>query len=222
MFHSSDKKLEAFFATFPQKNLPKQQIIMGGVKSPKEIMFLQKGYVRQYIISALGDEETLMIYGPGDMFSLVWAVLGEERQYRYFESMTPVTLQSCSKDVFTQFLLSDPMISYTVLQQTLRRFDDFLQNTAYVSFSTKAHIKVLSFLLLLSQRFGNEKPAHILPFILTHKDIAGCIGLSRETVSIALKKLIDSGAVIQKEHFLGVAFGKKTNTYILQVQDLLK
>ena len=163
-----------------------------------------------------------MIYGPSDIFSLVWGILNRERQYRYLEAMTPVTVHYCSAELFRKSLLTDAKISYAVLEQTLKRLDDFIQNMAYVSLAQKAPIKVLSFLLLLSQRFGSEKSGHFLPFVLTHKDIAGSIGLSRETVSIALKKLIDSGIVIQKEHVLGIALRKRKNTYLVQVEDLLR
>lgn len=215
------QKLDRFFRIFPSRTYPKRTLLLGGDEHPHHVFYLVSGYVRQFILSSTGEEQTVIILGPCNVFPLIWAITGKERKYRYFETITPVTVYSCPKEAFTTFLKTNPDVVSSLLKNTLQRVDDLVQHIAYFSFSAQAQVKVFAFLLLLCQRFGNNEPYHILPFLLTHKDIAVCIGVSRETVSIALKKLIDASIVIQKDHHLGINFHKKRKKQFAHLQDIL-
>ncbi len=214
-------KIERFFSKFSLQNYPKKVILLGGDEHAQGVFYIKSGYVRQFILSSQGEEQTVVILGPGSIFPLIGTITGKERKYRYVETMSFVTVYSCPKKAFTTFLTSNPDVVAALLKSTLERVDDLVQHMAYFSFSAKAQEKVYAFLLLLSQRFGGKTASHLLPFVLTHKDISVCVGISRETVSIALKKLLDEGVVIQKDHHLGVNFHKKRKKQFAKLHDIL-
>ena len=202
-------KITLFFRQYPRVSFKKGVVIFGGHVQTNDILYIEKGYVRQYILSRGGEEQTMLLYGPSDILSLVWAMLGERRKHRLFETITPASLRFCPKSSFLAFLDANPAVSFMIMQQSLEQFDDLLQLMAYLSLSTKTRIKILVLLILLSKRFGKKRVVGDMPFPLTHQDIAFFLGIARETVSIAMKKLIDTGFVVQKEHMLSLGNMKK-------------
>lgn len=205
----ASQKLVAFFATCPVLSYKKRSLIIKGGEEPKGVMYIQSGYVRLYLLSRFGEEQTTMIFKPSDLFPLTWAMSGKENKYRFFESLTPVTLSYCPRLSFLRFMHSRPDVSYMITRQILFRFDDLLERMAYISISTKARTKILVLLFLLCQRFGTGRQNAILSFPLTHQDIASFLGITRETVSIVLKKLVDEKLVFQKKHLVWMGERKK-------------
>lgn len=201
------QKLAQFFTAYPSVSYPKRSIIIKGGEEPKGVMYIESGYIRQYILSRNGEEQSTMIYGPSDLFPLTWTITQRETSHRFFESLTTVTLRYSPRNDYIAFVQQESAVSYFVMQQILSRFDNLLERMAYISLSSKAQTKILVLLLMLCQRFGTDCEHNKLSFSLTHKDIASFLGITRETVSIALKKLIDAGIIVHKEHLLWI--GKK-------------
>lgn len=213
-------KITLFFKQYPSISCKKRVLIFGGHEQTKDILYIEKGYVRQYILSHEGEEQTTLLYGPSDILSLVWAMLGKERKHRFFETITPVSIRFCPRKSFLAFLDTNPAVSFMIMQQSLERFDDLLQLMGYLSLSTKTRIKILVLLILLAKRFGKKRVVGDISFPLTHQDIASFLGVARETVSIAMKKLIDTGFVKQKGHMFSLGNLKKLREDVL-LGDLL-
>lgn len=212
----SEKHIQAFFQQYLVKKHAPKTIVLGG-EMPQGVMYIQSGYIRRYILSYHGVEQTTLIFGPHDIFPLVWAISGKENTHRYFQTLTDAAIHYAPRGAFISFVESDPSILHTVFMQTIARYDDVLQRISYISLAAKARTKILALLLLLSRRFQEEMPTNLLPFPLTHMDIAGCLGVSRETVSIAIKKLLDQRVLRQKNRQFGIQNIKK----LLQSETLL-
>lgn len=181
------EKLEKFFSQFRTIHYRKGETFLRPGEIPQGINFLKKGYVRLYSLSYEGKDLTLLIYKPGDFFPVVWSFTGTPSVY-YFEALTPVEIERASKEEFGKFINDNIDVFKEVNNHIIHRFQMALKRMEYLVFGN-ASSKLASILLICSRDFGidTSKGKEIqIPF--THKDIAAIIGVTRETVSIELKK----------------------------------
>jgi len=181
-------KLRSFFESGRRLRFKKREMILRAGDIPSGIFYIKNGFVRQYIISKDGQELTTVIYKPDDLFPLMWG-LNEQISNRYFEAMTSAELYRVSKEKFIEFIKKEPEILYKLTSRILNRLNAVSERLEYLAFGS-AYAKVASILLIIAQRLGEEKEGGVvIPFSLTHKDIAALTGITRETSSIEIKKL---------------------------------
>lgn len=188
------QKLNGFFSNFKKYHYKKGEIILRVGDIPQGVYFIDKGYVRDYSISKEGEELTLIIFKPGDFFSMQW-VFNNKPSAHYFETMTAVELWRCPKEDFTAFLKANPEVLFELTSHIMLRLGGVLQRMEYLAFGN-AYEKVASILMICAERFGEKENRGILiPIPLTHKDLAMMVGMTRETVSIEVKRLEKKGII---------------------------
>ncbi len=181
-------KINEFFARHKLLKYKKREVVLRAGDIPSGIFYLRKGFIRQYVISRDGEEFTAIIYKPGDLFPLLWA-LNERISNRTFEAMTAVELSRAPIDKFITFIKSEPTVLYRVTSRILNRVNALSERMEYLVLGN-AYQRVASLIWIFASRFGEKVASSILvPLPLTHKDIASLIGITRETTSIELKKL---------------------------------
>ena len=191
--------LDSFFARYMLITYKKRQLIIRAEDTPLGAFFLKKGYVRQYLISHEGHELTTSIYKPLDIFPLNWVLNNTPSRY-HFESMTDVQILRAPKQRFLELVENQPELFFKLVSRLINRLDAFSERMEYLAFG-HAGQKVAAILLILAERFGQEKEKEIcIKIPLTHRDIASLLGLTRETVSIEMKKLENMGIFKQKRH----------------------
>lgn len=204
----SVEKLEFFFSQFKKLNFKKREMILRAGDEPRGVMYLKKGYVRLYSISKDGEELTLIIYKPDDIFPIVWAINNIPNEY-YFEAMTPAEIYRVPREKFLIFLKENPDVLFELTSKILSRFRRVLHRMEYLVFGN-AQNKVASILLICTERFGKkEKNKVIIQAPLTHRDIANLVGMTRETASIEIEKLERKGIVGRKGRLLVVKNQRK-------------
>ncbi|MDP3987877.1 MAG: Crp/Fnr family transcriptional regulator [Candidatus Levybacteria bacterium] len=203
----ASQKLEKFFVQFQTLHYKKHENILRSDETPRGVFYLKKGYVRDYTISKDGEELTLIIFKPGDIFPLRWA-LNNQIPNHYFEASTNVEIFRAPKDKFTEFIKSNPDVLYVLTQKISVRLGGLLERMEYMVFGD-AYVRVCSILVILWQRFGEadsikidgkKKDVKFIKVPLTHKDVANLLGVTRETVSIEIEKLKKKGIVDHKSH----------------------
>ena len=181
------KKLNSFFEKYTQVNGKKGDIFIHAEEAPVGIFYLQKGLVRQYVITPKGEELTVNIFKPPSFFPMMWAINDTANDF-YFEAMEDVSLWRAPKNQTLDFLKSDPMVAFDLLSRLYRGIDGLLARLTYLM-SASSRAKIIFTLLNMHYRFGkNDK--HI-----THKELAAISGTTRETFSRELKKLEHEGIV---------------------------
>lgn len=181
------EKLEKFFSQFKTIHYKKGETFLRPGEMPQGINFLKKGYVRLYSLSSEGQDLTLVLYKPGDFFPVVWSFTGTPSFY-YFEALSPVEIQRARREEFGKFIDENIDVFKEVNYHIIHRFQMALKRMEYLVFG-KANTKLASILLICGRDFGidTSKGREIqIPF--AHKDIASLVGLTRETVSLELKK----------------------------------
>ncbi|OGH12921.1 MAG: hypothetical protein A2776_02410 [Candidatus Levybacteria bacterium RIFCSPHIGHO2_01_FULL_40_10] len=180
-------KLEEFFSEFRRITYKKRELIIRADETPSGLYFIYKGFVRLYSISESGQELTLIIFKPKDLFPIRWAVVNGSPYY--CEAITSVEVAKAPRDKFLEFSEKNPEVLSELLTKVLTRLGGLLERMEYSVFGN-AYQKVASILVICAERFGREKDGEIVIRVpLTHKDLANLVGLTRETTSVELKKL---------------------------------
>lgn len=200
---SVDEKLKNFFSKFKRYHYKKGEMILRGGDSPQGIYLIDKGYVRNYSIASGGEELTLIIFRPKDFFPMRW-VFGDSTNGYHYQAMTGIDIWRSSKEEFASFLKSSPDVLFELTHRIVTRAKGLMERMEYLAFGN-AYEKVASILLICTDRFGEKKDRDILiPIPLTHNDIAMLVGMTRETVSIELRKLERKGIIEYNKRLITV------------------
>lgn len=148
------------------------------------------GTVRAYVISDGGDERTIGYYSSGDLVPAGWLFGITNVSLYYYEAFTDCELMALGRDEFSQLQANNPV----VMQELTQRLA-----TLYVGSTLQVHALehsraqeklagILHYLVLLhGTRLSGDR--YQIALRLTHQDVAGMVGLSRETASIELARL---------------------------------
>ncbi|MDO8583333.1 MAG: Crp/Fnr family transcriptional regulator [bacterium] len=199
MIQSTSGKLQKFFAKGKALHYKKGETILRSGDSPQGVYFLDKGYIRLYSISESGEELTLIIFKSNDFFPMMWAINGTENE-NYLEAITDADLHRCSKEDFRRFIAENSDVSLELTSLTLTRMGGLLQRMEYLAFGSASQ-KVASIFIICAERFGKKTDnSAIIDIPLTHKDVAMLVGMTRETVSIEIKKFERRGIIDHRGH----------------------
>ena len=188
------ESLNKFFSKFKKYHYKKGELILRGGDNPQGVYFIHSGYVKDYSISKDGEELMLILFKPEDFFPMQW-VFNNKPNDHYFETMTEVELWRCPKAHFLALIEANPEIFFELTSHIVLRLGGIMQRMEYLAFGN-AYQKVASIIMICAERFGERKGnGWIIHIPLTHKDIAMFIGMTRETVSIEIKKLERKGII---------------------------
>lgn len=186
--------LDLFFKKFKPLHFRRGDVIIRAGDQPQGIFCLKNGYVRVYSFSKNGEELTLIIFKPGDIFPVSWALHNMTSGY-FVETMTVADLWRVPREQFLEFVHDKPDILFELNYRMLERFLGLMRRMEYLVFGN-AHSKVASILLICAERFGEKAGRDIIIAVpLTHSDIASLVGVTRETASIEMKKIEKKGII---------------------------
>jgi CRP-like cAMP-binding protein len=189
-------KLDGYFAKYKPLSFKKGATIINLADEPSGVFYLKEGYVKMSTILDNGNELTLNIYKPGAFFPMFWALGGVPNNYA-FVAMTAVVLHRASRTEITDFLKENSEVTFDLSRRILSGMDGLITNFRHLLVGS-ADTRVASALVIAAKRFGkpNAEGYTEISLNLTHQDIANLAGISRETASIAIGKLV-------KEKILG-------------------
>ncbi|USN97280.1 MAG: Crp/Fnr family transcriptional regulator [Candidatus Nomurabacteria bacterium] len=177
----------------------KGEIIFLKNENTKKICIIKSGIVKVYDIDNEGEEQQVALDTITEVFP-IGVGLGIHKNTLYFyEAFTDVEVYILERKDFLEYIADNPRIGYEMYEGLAKRFVS-MQTRVYALEQKKALDKIVLTLLYLCERFGtqlNSKSVKIeLP--LSHKELSNFIGLTRETISLTLKKLSDQSAISYK------------------------
>ncbi|KKQ52679.1 hypothetical protein A2865_00220 [Candidatus Woesebacteria bacterium RIFCSPHIGHO2_01_FULL_39_17] len=192
-------KLRSFFSKYKTISYKKNQTILRPEDKPQGVYYIKEGFVKLNTIFENGRELTLNIFKPGTYFPMMWVIAGIPNSY-FFQAQTDTIIHRAPKSVVLTYLKENPDVLFELTRRILVGLDGVLANIEYM-LCGNAHKRVIGAIYLSAKRFGERvqdgKIAINLP--LTHQDIANIAGISRETASLALMKLVNK-KIISCEH----------------------
>ncbi len=154
---------------------------------PASVYFIRTGSVKLSRITPEGRELTFSILGKNDIFGVTSVLLGNQRPTAA-EAVVDCLLYQMYRSQFLQMLKRFPSLAIylsSTIGQRLIKLEEKLQ----IAVSRDVASRISSTLLDLADQFGKaSKEGVIIDIPLTHLEIAGLIGSTRETTCMTLNK----------------------------------
>lgn len=188
LFRSEGRKLEFHKGDF---------IIHPG-ELPPGVFYIHKGLVKAYDITRYGDENLLIIRKEHELFPLIWAITGQERQVIY-QALAPTTVWRISRRQFLDYMQAKPETMAPLLDMTLEMYRLHSERIINLEYRTVRE-RIISFLLTMATRFGTKTAdGTLINLPLKHQDIASSVNATRETTSRELSALERKGLLSSKQ-----------------------
>ncbi len=172
-----------------EREYPKNSVILFEDDPGDALYIVSTGQVKVVLIGEDGREVILSVLGEGDFFGEM-SLIDDEPRSAHVIAMKDSHLLVLRRDDFQAQLEEHPKIALKLLKvlvQRLRRADEKIGGLVLLDVNGR----VARLLLDLSEESGGPK----ITRKLTHHTIAQMIGSSRETVSRAMRELVEKGCI---------------------------
>ncbi len=195
-----------------QRTYKKGEVILHAGQTPPSVFYIVKGFVKYYSIDDDGNEALIGINRATDIFPIGCLIGISQTSLYYYETIATAVVCSISRTDFISMVKDNPAMSFTLYTDQLDHVID-LSNRVNGLLQNGARYKILYCLHYLANRYGRNgaltgRKKVLRDFTITHQMIADMVGLSRETVSIEMKKLSRQGYISQQLHRFIVDTGK--------------
>lgn len=185
----SDQELEALAESLGRRTFPRGMIIYHEGSPGDTLYIIESGQVRIFLLSDSGQEISVNIYGPGDVFGEMSLLDGLPRSAGVVAMERTVALTLHRED-FLHHLEASPHMArgiLEVLSRRLRYTTEYAESLALLD----VYGRVAAKLLELAERYGVQKEGIQIGLRLTQAELASWVGATRESVNKVLGTLRD-------------------------------
>lgn len=205
--------LVSLFHTGTKLTYKKGEYIIRPGETPNSVFYIETGLVKAFNISKYGEENLLIIRKNEEIFPLIWAITGQERDINY-QALCPTVIWRLHPKKYTDFLTHNPDALPPILDMVIEMYRLHSERLLNLEYRTVRE-RLVSFLLLMAERFGQETPRGIqIDVPLRHQDIASSINASRETASRELAILERKGLIHNKQASIVLKKPEELKTYL--------
>ncbi len=187
-----DSKLREWRERTKQQFKKGEQLCYPG-KLDDAIYMILAGDVRIFHLHEDGKECVLGILSAGDFIDLPSAFT-EKTSGAYSIALTDVEVVKITKQEIREVVQQTPELSFTLLTHFAIQMQDVISILEQVAYD-KVEERLIKMLIKLADTSMETDEWYPLPAYLTHRDIAGMIASTRETVTFLLNKLTQNGTV---------------------------
>lgn len=207
------KALVGLFRGGTRLTYEKGEFIIRPGESPPGIFYIETGQVKAYNITKYGEENLLIIRKSKEIFPLIWAVTGQERQVIY-QALAPSTLWRISREDFIKFMSKNSETLSPILDMTIEMYRIHSERIINLEYRTVRE-RLISFLLTMGNRFGKKVDGEVVIGVpLKQQDIASSINSSRETTSRELAILDRKGLISTKQPMIVIRDIKALRSFL--------
>jgi CRP-like cAMP-binding protein len=185
----SEPDLQSFAELVRERSYPKGSVIVFEDDPGDALYVVAAGQVKVVLVAEDGREVILSVLGPGNFFGEM-AILDEGPRSAHVIAMEESNLLILRRDDFYGRLRAMPEVAISLLKEIsrrLRRADEKIGSLVLLDVNGR-----LAHLLL---RLADEEQGDRITRRLTHHTIAQMIGSSRETVSRAMRVLVERSVI---------------------------
>ncbi|HJZ92321.1 MAG TPA: Crp/Fnr family transcriptional regulator [Gemmataceae bacterium] len=176
------------------RRYPRGELIYAPADAGLAVLVLARGRVKIHDLTPNGRETILAFIEEGEIFGEV-AVLDGRPRREFAAAVEPSEVLAIPREDFVGLLevRADLTLSVTRLVGLRReRVEARLRNTLFLSSRGRLAHLLLELIESHGERNGD---GHAIRFPLSHQDLAGLIGVSRETVTLTLGQMEADGLV---------------------------
>lgn len=205
--------LVGLFKSGTRLTYKKGEYIIRPGEAPSAVFYIESGLVKAYNISKYGEENLLIIRKEHEIFPLIWAITGQEREIIY-QAMAPTTVWRISPQTYLSFLHNHPAALPPLLDMVTEMYRIHSERLLNLEYRTVRE-RLVSFLLTMSNRFGRQTPdGDVIEVPLRHQDIASSINASRETASREMSALERKELITNKGSFIVLKDPEKLQEFL--------
>ena len=185
----AEPELARFAEVTREREYPRNSVILFEDDPGDALYIVSTGQVKVVLIGEDGREVILSVLGDGDFFGEM-SLIDDEPRSAHVIAMKDSHLLVLRRDDFQAQLQQHPPVALKVLRvlvQRLRRADEKIGSLVLLDVNGR----VAQLLLDLAEESGGPR----ITRKLTHHTIAQMIGSSRETVSRAMRELVERGLI---------------------------
>jgi CRP/FNR family cyclic AMP-dependent transcriptional regulator len=185
----SEAELTRFAEVAREREYPRNSVILFEDDPGDALYIVSSGQVKVVLIGEDGREVILSVLGDGDFFGEM-ALIDDEPRSAHVIAMKDSSLLVLRREDFQAQLEAHPSVALKLLRvlvQRLRRADEKIGGLVLLDVNGR----VAQLLLDLAEESGGPR----ITRRLTHHTIAQMIGSSRETVSRAMRELVERGYI---------------------------
>jgi len=202
---------ENLFKEYASRRVPKNRPLLYQGEIPTMAFYIRSGVVKIYNITGGGEERIVGYEGPGSLMPAEWLFNRSKVSLYYYDAFTNCEVIRIDKEKLRQALDKKPELASIILERTLSMY---IGSTIHLHALQQswARQKILYLLQYLVLRFGKKKDSknQQVDLRLTHQEVANLVGLTRETVSTELSKLIKEGVLKMSDSKYVVNMDKAT------------
>ncbi len=189
----SDQELEVLADSLGKRTFGKGMIIFHKGSPGQTLYVIESGKVRIFILSESGQEISVNIYGPGDVFGELSLLDGLPRSAGAVALERTVTY-TLHRDDFLRHLEAYPRMAKSimeVLSTRLRYTTIYAESLSFLD----VYGRVAAKLLELADRYGVKKDGIEIDLRLTQAELATWVAATRESVNKVLGTFRDQGLI---------------------------
>lgn len=188
------RNLEDFFSSYPLYTYKKRENILFGNEVSPSIYYVMQGAIKTLLQTKEGKELTHTLLGPGDLFPLRGTHYESPPKYT-FQALTDVRVCKAPKKEYLDWIRQHPDIFEYIIEGLIKRLNSSVSRLQVLLLGNALQ-KVEAILLFVGENLGTtQEESILLPFSLTHQEIADMAGLTRETVTIEVDQLRKNGSI---------------------------
>jgi CRP/FNR family cyclic AMP-dependent transcriptional regulator len=192
---------ETVFDFFGRKGVAmryrKGELILHAEDVADDIFYIESGFVKVYSENNRGEEYILVVYGPGELFPLLWLPRRARRKV-FYEALAPSVVLRTYSDDLEAALRASPALSFEMIERSLEQHGVFIDRINNLQYKF-ARERLVCCLLYLARRFGvRAGNGYEIGLRISHQVLASNINLSRESVGRELERLVRKGMVVMR------------------------
>jgi len=124
-------KIRQFFAKYPSRYADEGEIIIQNYISPKDVIYLISGRVKQYDVDSNGTEIVVNSFKPSDVFPMN-PIFNEIKNTYFYESTTAIEFKRAPINDVIGFLKDNQDVCYELLGYLYSYVNDIQRRMAYM------------------------------------------------------------------------------------------
>ena len=196
-----EKKVKTFFSAYRLRKYSAGQVLILDGETTNYVFYLLKGKVKEYDVTYRGDEVILHVFKPPAYFPMSQAINKTTRNNFIYEAETDIEIRQAPDLDVVEFLKQNPDVMYDLLSRVYLGVDSLLGKTVQLMSGT-AKSRLLYEICEETRRFGHVNEDNSTTIHISEKELAARAGLSRETVSRELHKIMGKNLTLHKNSLI--------------------
>lgn len=157
-------------------------------KLANDVFIIKKGNANEFHIHIDGKECIIGLLCAGDFIGLM-DIFTSKASRVFAKALTDVTVVAVSKQEVRKIVEESPSLAMALLNYISEKYENMVEVLEQIGYGTVEN-RLIFLLKKLSDPREEDKGWYPVPVSITHKDIAGMIASTRETVTLTINKLL--------------------------------